>query len=157
MSLNPEQHEFWMNLALEEARTASLEDEVPVGAVLVINNELVAKGHNQPIQDKDPSSHAEIRVLREAASKLGNYRLPGASLYVSLEPCLMCCGAIFQARIAQVYFGAYDPKTGCAGSVMNVFENTQLNHHCQIYGGILENNSVQLLKEFFKIKRLAKE
>jgi tRNA(adenine34) deaminase len=146
-----------MSLAIEQARQAALADEVPVGAVLVMNGELIASAHNQPIHLHDPSAHAEIQVLRSAAEKLGNYRLPGASLYVTLEPCLMCCGAIFHARVENLYFGAYDAKTGCVGSVMNLFENNQLNHHCKYQGGILESNCVDLLKEFFKIKRLAKE
>jgi len=158
MYLLPEMnHEHWMGLALEEARLAFSENEVPVGAVLVLNNELVARAHNQPIDQHDPSAHAEIQVLRAGAEKIGNYRLPKTSLYVTLEPCLMCSGAIFQARVANVYFGAFDPKTGCAGSVLNVYEHPQLNHHCQVNGGLMAQACADLLKEFFKIKRVSKE
>jgi tRNA(adenine34) deaminase len=157
MSLNLDlSHEAWMALAIEEAQKAATADEVPVGAVLVHNNQLIAKAHNQPIHLHDPSAHAEIQVLRQAAEFLGNYRLPQTSLYVTLEPCLMCCGAIFHARVSNVYFGAFDSKTGCAGSVMNLFENTQLNHHCKVHGGISEQACVGVLKEFFKNKRQAK-
>jgi len=155
--MNLPDHQYWMSIALEQAKKAAIEDEVPVGAVLVHENREICRGHNQPIQGHDPSAHAEMIVLRNAATQLQNYRLPELSLYVTLEPCLMCAGAILNARITNVYFGAFDPKTGVAGSVMNVFDNTKLNHHCKIEGGILAHDCVAVLKEFFQKKRLTKE
>lgn len=150
-------HNYWMRIALDEANRAAVENEVPVGAVLVDNNQEISRGHNMPLQLNDPTAHAEIIVLRNAATTLENYRLPGLSLYVTLEPCLMCAGAIMNSRISNVYFGASDSKTGVAGSVMNAFENTQLNHHCAIEGGILAQECATVLKDFFKFKRIPKE
>ena len=155
--MNQIDHHFWMNIALEEAKIAALQDEVPVGAVLVKDNQEIARGHNMPIQSNDPSAHAEIVVLRKAGLQLNNYRLPNLSLDVALEPCLMCAGAIMNSRIAKVFYGANDPKTGVATSVLNVFDNMQLNHHCQIEGGILGHECGDVLKDFFKNKRLTKE
>ena len=154
--MNQPDHHHWMNIALEEAKLAAKQEEVPVGAVLVLNDQEISRGHNTPLQMHDPTAHAEIIVLRKAASTLENYRLPGLTLYVTLEPCLMCAGAIMNSRISKVYFGASDSKTGVAGSVMNAFENTQLNHHCSIEGGVLAEECAIVLKDFFKIKRLAK-
>lgn len=154
--MNQIDHHFWMNIALEEAKIAALQDEVPVGAVLVQDHQEIARGHNMPIQSNDPSAHAEIVVLRKAGLQLSNYRLPNLSLYVTLEPCLMCAGAIMNSRIAKVFYGANDPKTGVATSVLNVFDNLQLNHHCQIEGGVLAHECGDVLKEFFKNKRLTK-
>ena len=154
--MNHPDHQHWMKIALEEANQAALQNEVPVGAVLVLNNQEISRGHNKPLQIHDPTAHAEIVVLRKAATALQNYRLPGLTLYVTLEPCLMCAGAIMNSRISNVYFGASDAKTGVAGSVMNAFENQQLNHHCAIEGGILAEECAAVLKDFFKIKRLAK-
>jgi tRNA(adenine34) deaminase len=145
-----------MKIALEEAKLAAFQDEVPVGAVLVLNDQEISRGHNMPLQMHDPSAHAEIVVLRKAATALENYRLPGLTLYVTLEPCLMCAGAIMNSRISKVYFGASDSKTGVAGGVINAFDNTQLNHHCSIEGGVLAEECATVLKDFFKIKRLAK-
>jgi tRNA(adenine34) deaminase len=155
--MNQTDHHYWMNIALEEARIAALQDEVPVGAVLVKDNQEIARGHNMPIQSNDPSAHAEIVVLRKAGLQLSNYRLPNTSLYVTLEPCLMCAGAIMNSRIAKVFYGANDPKTGVATSILNVFDNMQLNHHCQIEGGILDHECGDVLKDFFKNKRLTQE
>jgi tRNA(adenine34) deaminase len=155
--MNQADHQYWMKIALEEADRAALEQEVPVGAVIVQNNQEVARGHNMPIQLNDPTAHAEIVVLRKASMALENYRLPGLTLYVTLEPCLMCAGAIMNSRISNVYFGASDPKTGVAGSVINPFENTQLNHHCTIVGGVMLDACSSVLKDFFKNKRIAKE
>ena len=155
--MNLPDHQYWMSIALEQAKKAAKEDEVPVGAVLVHKNREICRGHNQPIQGHDPSAHAEMIVLRNAAQQLQNYRLPELTLYVTLEPCLMCAGAILNSRISHVYFGASDPKTGVAGSVINVFENTKLNHHCKIEGGILAQDCITVLKEFFQKKRLTKE
>jgi len=154
--MNQIDHHFWMNIALKEAKIAALQDEVPVGAVLVQDHQEIARGHNMPIQSNDPSAHAEIVVLRKAGLQLSNYRLPNLSLYVTLEPCLMCAGAIMNSRIAKVFYGANDPKTGVATSVLNVFDNLQLNHHCQIEGGVLAHECGDVLKEFFKNKRLTK-
>lgn len=138
--------------AAEEARAAG---EVPVGAVLVRGDEVIAKGFNHPIGAHDPSAHAEMVALRAAAKIAQNYRLPGCELYVTLEPCLMCAGAIMHARIARVVFGARDPKTGACGSVVDAFANPQLNHHTQVTGGVLESECGAALKSFFAERRRA--
>ncbi|WP_052306100.1 tRNA adenosine(34) deaminase TadA [Paraburkholderia phymatum] len=138
--------------AAEEARAAG---EVPVGAVLVRGDEVIAKGFNHPIGGHDPSAHAEMAALRAAALTLENYRLPGCELYVTLEPCLMCAGAIMHARIARVVYGARDPKTGACGSVVDAFANTQLNHHTTVTGGVLEEECAAALRAFFADRRRA--
>ena len=138
--------------AAEEARAAG---EVPVGAVLVRGDEVIATGFNHPIGGHDPSAHAEMAALRAAAQVLENYRLPGCELYVTLEPCLMCAGAIMHARIARVVFGARDPKTGACGSVVDAFANPQLNHHTEVIGGVLEDECGAALKTFFADRRRA--
>lgn len=138
--------------AAEEARAAG---EVPVGAVLVRGDEVIAKGFNHPIGAHDPSAHAEMVALRAAARAVENYRLPGCELYVTLEPCLMCAGAIMHARIARVVFGARDPKTGACGSVVDAFANPQLNHHTTVTGGVLEDECGAALKTFFAERRRA--
>ena len=138
--------------AAEEARAAG---EVPVGAVLVYGDEVIAQGFNHPIGGHDPSAHAEMAALRAAAQKLENYRLPGCELYVTLEPCLMCAGAIMHARIARVVFGARDPKTGACGSVVDAFANPQLNHHTTVTGGVLEEECGAALRSFFADRRRA--
>ncbi|MEQ5838672.1 tRNA adenosine(34) deaminase TadA [Paraburkholderia acidicola] len=138
--------------AAEEARAAG---EVPVGAVLVRGDEVIATGFNHPIGGHDPSAHAEMAALRAAAQALENYRLPGCELYVTLEPCLMCAGAIMHARIARVVFGARDPKTGACGSVVDAFANPQLNHHTEVIGGVLEDECGAALKTFFADRRRA--
>jgi tRNA(adenine34) deaminase len=138
--------------AAEEARAAG---EVPVGAVLVRGDEVIATGFNHPIGGHDPSAHAEMAALRAAAQVVENYRLPGCELYVTLEPCLMCAGAIMHARIARVVFGARDPKTGACGSVVDAFANPQLNHHTTVIGGVLENECGAALKSFFAERRRA--
>ncbi len=144
----------WMQHALELARQAETEDEVPVGAVLIESNgELLAEGWNGPIGASDPTAHAEIRTLRAAAEKVGNYRLPGTTLYVTLEPCPMCAGAIVHARVARVVFGAPDPRTGAAGSVFNLLQSDALNHRAEVTGGVLAEESAQLLREFFRNRR----
>ena len=144
----------FMQLALEQARLAQQINEVPVGAVLVSNNTVLAAGHNQPILQNDPSAHAEMVALRLAGQTLKNYRLPNTTLYVTLEPCMMCSGAIMHARLSRVVYGAQDPKTGCAHSVLNLFDNKQLNHHTIIERGVLETECSQILKDFFKERRL---
>jgi tRNA(adenine34) deaminase len=138
--------------AAEEARAAG---EVPVGAVLVRGDEVIARGFNHPIGAHDPSAHAEMVALRAAAQAVENYRLPGCELYVTLEPCLMCAGAIMHARIARVVFGARDPKTGACGSVVDAFANPQLNHHTTVSGGVLEAECGAALKAFFAERRRA--
>ena len=145
--------EKWMNLALEQARKAEEEGEVPVGAVLVKDDLLIAKAHNQPISTNDPTAHAEIQLLRAAGKKLKNYRLTGTSLYVTLEPCAMCLGAIMHARVEHVVFGAYDPKTGVCGSSENLMDAKCFNHKINLVSGVLENESKQLLKNFFNSRR----
>jgi len=143
----------WMQRALELARQAGSEGEVPVGAVVVLNDECIGEGWNRPIASHDPSAHAEIIALRAAAASLGNYRLPGAALYVTLEPCVMCAGAVIQARVARVVFGAHDPKGGAAGSVFDVLNTDRLNHRVDLEGGVLEAECGDLLRSFFQGRR----
>ena len=154
---NPEsripEDEKWMQHAISLARRAQEEGEVPVGAVIVENNQIIGEGWNRPIRMVDPTAHAEISALRDAAARKQNYRIPGAVMYVTLEPCVMCAGAIFQARLGQVVFGTYDPKSGAAGSAINLFDNLTLNHHSQITGGILQQECTSLLQEFFRERR----
>ncbi|MFM8152480.1 MAG: tRNA adenosine(34) deaminase TadA [Polynucleobacter victoriensis] len=153
MFMPNEQDLEFMQLALVEAQKARALGEVPVGAVLVSNNQVIAKGHNQPISNNDPSAHAEVAALRAAGQNLSNYRLPNTTLYVTLEPCMMCCGAIMHARISRVVYGAADAKTGCVHSVLNLFDNPQLNHHTMVEGGVLAEECAQVLKDFFKERR----
>jgi tRNA(adenine34) deaminase len=145
----------YMALALDAAESARAAGEVPVGAVLVRGDDVIATGFNHPIGAHDPSAHAEMVALRQAAHTLQNYRLPGCELYVTLEPCLMCAGAIMHARIARVVFGAHDPKTGACGSVVDAFANPQLNHHTQVAGGVLETECGDALRAFFAHRRRA--
>jgi tRNA(adenine34) deaminase len=145
--------EKWMQIAIQEAVKAKEMGEVPVGAILVKDGFLIAKAHNQPISKNDPTAHAEIQLLRTAGSTLKNYRLTGTSLYVTLEPCAMCLGAIMHARIDRLIFGAYDPKTGVCGSSENFMEASCFNHKITIASGVLENESKQLLKNFFNSRR----
>ncbi|MFZ9081452.1 MAG: tRNA adenosine(34) deaminase TadA [Burkholderiaceae bacterium] len=145
--------EYWMDQALELARQAWADGEVPVGAVVVKNNVLLGQGSNRPIGLSDPTGHAEIIALRQAAQTLGNYRLPGCRLYVTLEPCLMCSGAIFHARLDEVIFGASDPKTGAAGGALNVYPLEGINHQTTLRGGVLAEPSSALLKKFFADRR----
>lgn len=148
-----EQDLEFMQLALVEAQKARALGEVPVGAVLVSDNQVIATGHNQPICNNDPSAHAEVAALRAAGQNLSNYRLPNTTLYVTLEPCMMCCGAIMHARISRVVYGAADAKTGCVHSVLNLFDNPRLNHHTMVEGGVLAEECAQVLKDFFKERR----
>ncbi len=142
-----------MREAISQAHNAWTLGEVPVGAVLVKDGEIVATGFNQPIGTHDPTAHAEIMALRAAATILGNYRLPGCELYVTLEPCAMCAGAMMHARLARVIYGAPDPKTGAGGSVVNLFAEGQLNHHTALVGGVLADDCSRVLKEFFVERR----
>lgn len=144
----------WMQAALALAKQAGEAGEVPVGAVLVNDGKIVGRGRNRLISNKDPTAHAEILALRDAAQSLGNYRLESCTLYVTLEPCTMCSGAIVNARIARLVYGASEPRTGAAGSVFNVFQNATLNHHTAVEGGVLADESRQLLQDFFKPKRI---
>lgn len=144
----------WMQLALAQAAQAQQLGEVPVGAVLVdAQGELLATGFNRTIIDHDPTAHAEIVALRAGAKQAQNHRLPGASLFVTLEPCAMCLGAMFHARLARVVFGAADPKTGVCGSVLNLSLEKQLNHHTQVEGGVLAQECGDTLRQFFKERR----
>jgi len=144
----------WMQLALAQAAQAQQLGEVPVGAVLVdAQGELLATGFNRTIIDHDPTAHAEIVALRAGAKQVQNYRLPGASLFVTLEPCAMCLGAMLHARLARVVFGASDPKTGVCGSVLNLALEKQLNHHTQVEGGVLAQECGDTLRQFFKERR----
>ncbi|MEW6292459.1 MAG: tRNA adenosine(34) deaminase TadA [Pseudomonadota bacterium] len=147
----------YMGVALELAREAATLDEVPVGAVVVLDGEIVGRGFNQPIGRHDPTAHAEVMALRDAAARIGNYRLPGCTLYVTLEPCAMCIGAIFHARIGRVVFGARDPKTGAAGSVIDLFAEERLNHHAEIAGGVRAEECGALLSAFFAARRQKSE
>lgn len=151
------QDAHWMGLALEQAKLAASSGEVPVGAVVVKEGQVIATGRNAPIQHNDPTAHAEVVALREAARVLGNYRLEGCTLYVTLEPCAMCSGAMLHARLDRVVFGAADPRTGAAGSVLNVFALPQLNHQTEISSGALAERCSQLLKDFFKTRRINNE
>jgi tRNA(Arg) A34 adenosine deaminase TadA len=139
-----------MDVALEQARIALTKNEVPVGAVLRIGNEVVGRGHNGPIESCDPTAHAEIRALREACQNQNNYRLPGSILYVTLEPCLMCAGAILHARVAEVVFGAREPVGGAAGSIINALESGWLNHRIKVTAGIGAGESSKMMQEFFE-------
>ena len=142
-----------MLLALAQAALAAQAGEVPVGAVVVQGGQVIATGRNAPIEGHDPTAHAEIAALRAAAKVLGNYRLPDCTLYVTLEPCAMCSGAMLHARLKRVVFGAPDPKTGAAGSVINLFDQPQLNHQTALHGGVLAGESAALLKTFFSQRR----
>ena len=153
-----------MRLALAQARLAGQASEVPVGAVVVARDvaapegwRLVAVGHNRPISAHDPTAHAEIVALRAAAAACGNYRLPDCELYVTLEPCAMCAMALLHARLRRVVYGAHDPKTGAAGSVLDLFEQRQLNHQTSVMGGVLEDECGQLLRDFFIARRARKQ
>ena len=145
-------HEAFMRLALQEARSALHLGEVPVGAIVVLGGEVVASGFNQPIRGLDPTAHAEVVALRRAARILANYRLLGASLYVTIEPCLMCVGALVQARVANVIYGAPEPKSGALGSTLK-FETLAVNHRFKVMSGVLEADCRQIVVDFFKYRR----
>ena len=156
--LKPIADEYWMREALQQAKRAAQRDEVPVGAVLIdLAGELIASGHNQPISALDPTAHAEIVVIREAARQLQNYRLPDTTLYVTLEPCAMCVGALVQARVSRIVFGALEPKAGAIRSAHQLFESGRFNHDPEIQGGVLEGECSTLMSQFFLQKRQAKK
>ena len=144
---------YWMSLALEQCQFASKAGEVPVGAVLVKDGELVATGWNQPISKIDPTEHAEINCLRNAAKQLDNYRMPGCDLYVTLEPCAMCAGALVHARIQRLIFGATEPRAGTAVSQINLLQTDWMNHKVEVTGGVMADQCGQVLKDFFKARR----
>jgi tRNA(adenine34) deaminase len=153
------QDEYAMRLALDQALNAQLVGEVPVGAVITHMSDgvpqVIATGYNRPITTSDPTAHAEIVALRHAAQLLGNYRLPGCTMYVTLEPCAMCAMALMHARIGRIVFAAADPKTGAVGSVLNLFDNPKLNHHTHVQGGLLADAAGNLLRDFFVERRAA--
>ena len=152
--ISPEQDAEFMRAAIELAEEAGRRGEVPVGAVIVgPDGRVVGRGFNQPILRHDPTAHAEVMALRNAAETLANYRMPGCTLYVTLEPCVMCAGAIMHARIGRVVFGARDPKTGVAGSVIDLFAETRLNHHAEVEGGLLADTCGGILSGFFAARR----
>jgi len=142
-----------MQEALAEARLAAEAGEVPVGAIVTSGTTILGRGRNRPVTDHDPTAHAEIVALRHAAASAENYRLPGATLYVTLEPCVMCVGAMLQARIARLVFAAYDPKAGAAGSVLDLSADRRFNHRIEVNGGLLADEAGALLAEFFEARR----
>jgi tRNA(adenine34) deaminase len=148
------EHERLMRLALREAQKGVQEREVPVGALVVLDGHPVARAHNRPVRLVDPTAHAEILALRRAARKLGNYRLTACSLYVTIEPCAMCAGAIVLARIRELVFGANDPKAGACGSVLDIAAHPKLNHKVKILGGVLAGDCARLMTGFFRARRL---
>ncbi|MDR2267495.1 MAG: tRNA adenosine(34) deaminase TadA [Christensenellaceae bacterium] len=147
-------NEKFMRLALKEAERAVKEDEVPVGAVIVIDGEIIATAHNKKEQKNDPTAHAEIEVIRKACKKIGNWHLDKASIYVTLEPCAMCAGAILNARIRHLYFGAWDIKAGCCGTLLDIPGDGRFNHETLITGGILRDECAHILSDYFKNKRM---
>lgn len=156
-AISQDEDEIWMRAALDLAREAWNAGEVPVGAVVVADGKIVGRGYNQPITSHDPTAHAEVVALRDAAGRLANYRLPGATLYVTMEPCVMCAGAILHARVARVVYGAKEYKTGAHGSIMDVFAEPRLNHHCEIVGGVLADECAALISGFFESRRQRKK
>lgn len=142
-----------MRRALELAEEAGRSEEVPVGAVLVLDGKVVGEGRNQMIGAGDPTAHAELQALREACAKIGNYRIPGSELFVTLEPCAMCAGALVLARVARVHYSTGDPRSGAAGSVFDVLRNSSLNHRCEVHGGLMAAESAELLRSFFRERR----
>jgi len=148
--------ETFMTIALEEAEAAIRKGEIPVGAVIVLDQDILARAHNSPIALQDPSAHAEILVLREAAGRLGNYRLTGTTLYVTVEPCIMCVGAIVHARISRLVYGVTDPKNGGVASLYRILDDRRLNHTVEVKTGVLASVCAELLSRFFQEKRLKK-
>ena len=154
--MDSEKIKYYMQVALDHAKKAHTIDEVPIGAIIVKDNKIIAEAHNQLINNSDPTGHAEIIAIREAARIIGNYRLVDCDMFVTLEPCLMCLGAIFNARLNNLFFGAYDKKTGACESILSLASNKCVNHHCTVQGGVLEEESKTLLQKFFKEKRQKK-
>ncbi|MBN2879715.1 MAG: nucleoside deaminase [Clostridia bacterium] len=148
-------HEEYINEAIKMAEYALLHDDIPVGAVVVLNGKIIGRGENRREVDSDPLAHAEIVALKDAAKSVGNWNLSGASLYVTLEPCAMCAGTIINSRIERLYFGAFDGKYGCCGSIYNLPEDRNFNHHVKVTGGILNEKCKNILTEYFKKKRIS--
>ena len=146
-------HEHWMQVALAEARQAALAGEVPIGAVVVIDGREVGRGHNRPVSARDPTSHAEMEALRDAARQMGNYRLPGTTLYVTVEPCTMCAGALVHARVERLVFGAREPKAGAVRSAARVLDGAHLNHKVAVVEGVLAEECAELMTSFFARRR----
>ena len=151
--MHTEQDRAWMHAALAEAVLAEAADEVPIGAVVVLEEQIIGRGHNSPISTSDPTAHAEIQAVRDAAQQMKNYRLVDATLYSTVEPCLMCMGALVSARIKRLVFGCFDPKAGAAGSLYNIALDTRLNHRLDVTSGVCEEECRTLLQRFFREKR----
>jgi len=145
--------QYWMQEALVEARKAEAEEEIPIGAIILLNEKVIGRGHNSSVGLRDPSAHAEIMALRHAANNIGNYRLPGSIMIVTIEPCIMCLGAMIQARVEKLIYGAPDPKAGAIHSCFELVNNPHLNHQIQVEQGILEDECASILKHFFQIRR----
>jgi tRNA(adenine34) deaminase len=143
----------WMELALEQARLATAAGEVPVGALVIKDGEIIGRGHNRNLLDNDPTAHAEIVALRQAAARVGNHRLVGCTMVATIEPCSMCAGALIHARIARLVYGASDPKAGAAGSTVQVINHPRLNHHMEVTAGVLAGRCSEILQDFFRRKR----
>ena len=145
--------QFWMSVAIELAKQAGESGEVPVGAVLILDDKMIGKGRNQSIELNDPSAHAEIQALREGGSKIGNYRLKGSKIYVTIEPCTMCIGALVHARIEKLIFGAREPKSGAVSCTNDILEKHSFNHRFKVIEGVLEDECSQLMRNFFRVRR----
>lgn len=152
-AMHPNGDAEWMEIALEQAQLAAALNEVPVGALVVQDGEIIGRGHNRNLLDNDPTAHAEIVALREAAKRLGNHRLSGCMMVATIEPCAMCAGAIIHARIARLVYGASDPKAGAAGSALQVLNHPLLNHKLEVISGVLRNRCSEILQDFFRHKR----
>jgi tRNA(adenine34) deaminase len=150
----PSSDAAWMELALEQARKGAEAGEVPIGALVIKNGQIVGQGHNRNLLDNDPTAHAEIVAMRQAAATLGNHRLPGCEIFVTIEPCAMCAGAMVHARIARLVYGAADPKAGAVSSVLQVINHPRLNHKMEITSGVLADQCAELLQDFFRKKRM---
>jgi tRNA(adenine34) deaminase len=151
--MRPQDDAAWMELALEQARLAALAGEVPVGALVIKDGEIIGVGHNRNLLDRDPTAHAEIVALRQTAARLGNHRLIGCTMYATIEPCSMCAGALIHARVARLVYGAPDPKAGAAGSVLHVLNHPSLNHKMEVTSGVLADQCSAILQDFFRQKR----
>ncbi len=143
----------FMQQAIELARHGATQGEVPVGALVVLDGKIIGRGFNQPITRHDPTAHAEVMALRDASTHVGNYRLPGSTLYVTVEPCAMCAGAIQHARVARVVYGTVEPKTGACGSVVDLFAEPRLNHHAEVVGGVMAESCAEVVSDFFRRRR----
>ncbi|HET9839203.1 MAG TPA: tRNA adenosine(34) deaminase TadA [Candidatus Angelobacter sp.] len=152
-AMHADEDALWMKRALDQARAALADGEVPVGALVIKDGEILGSGHNRNLLDHDPTAHAEIVALRQAAARTGNHRLIGCTMYATIEPCAMCAGALIHARIARLVYGAPDPKAGAAGSVLQILNHPRLNHQMEITPGILADKCSELLQDFFRQKR----